>query len=114
MFGIGSPTETLSIALIQTVPLRRYCKAVFGDERPSDCNFEIGTLNRAPHHFQRIDPHLGFPIRSPDVKVGRHMIVRVKAYRDPPNRYEPRHRLAARGEDIVHDVHFRKFETGTV
>jgi hypothetical protein len=114
MFGNGSPTETLSIALIQTVPLRRYCKAVFGDERPSDCNFEIGTLNRAPHHFQRIDWRLGFPVRSPDVKVGRHMIVRVKAYRDPPNRYEPRHRLAARGEDIVHDVHFRKFETGTV
>lgn len=48
------------------------------------------------------------------MKVGRHMIVRVKAYRDPANRYEPRHRLAARGEHIVHDVHFRKFETGTV
>jgi hypothetical protein len=70
MFGIGSPTETRSIALIEAVPFRRYCKAVFGDERPSDRDFEVGTLNRAPHEFQRIDWRLGFPIRSADVKVG--------------------------------------------
>jgi hypothetical protein len=89
MFGIGSPTETLSIALIQTVPLRRYGKTVFGDERPSDRYIEIGTLNGAPDHFQRIDPHLRLSIRSPDVKMRRRMIVCIKAYRDPANRYEP-------------------------
>ena len=79
-----------------------------GCERPSDRGIEIGTSNGAPHHLQHADPHLGLPIR----KVGRRMIVRVKAYRDPAIRYEPRHRLAARVKDIVHDVHFHKFEMG--